>query len=158
MGTFRAYLSVLTAAVVVFVSTPAVPHVMHVPFFSDSAPNSPSGTPSGPGAIASIAVRNTLGQEVTMFLVYWQQDPAGEPVMQQAVSFELAAFSTVAFRPAADDPNEGAGRSVPNMLAGLGTDGGVDIIWIGGPEMASTLLGRYQQITSGSDFGYLLNY
>lgn len=152
----RTMFTILIAATVALVATPATPHVLRVPFFSDGGGNLENGIPQGGGVVASIGVRNTLGQEITMYLVYWQADPANEPVMQQAVSFELAAFEAVAFRPAKDDPNEGAGRAVPNMLSGLGSEGGVDIIWIGGPEMVSAIIGRYQQITSGSDFAYLL--
>jgi hypothetical protein len=152
----RTTLAILCAVTLLLASTSAVPHVIRVPFFTDSGGNLENGIPEDGGVVASIAVRNTLGQEITMYLVYWQADPANEPVMQQAVSFELAAFEAVAFRPVKDDPNEGAGRSVPNMLPGLGNEGGVDIIWIGGPEMTSAIIGRYQQITSGSDFAYLL--
>jgi len=152
----RTLITILIGTTVALASTSAVPHVLRVPFFTDSGGDLVDGVPVGGGVVASIAVRNTLGQDINMYLVYWQADPAGAPVMQQAVSFELAALGAVAFRPVADDPAEGAGEGVPNMLPGLGTEGGVDIIWIGGPEMASAIIGRYQQITSGSDFAYLL--
>lgn len=152
----RTLITIFIGTTVALASTPAVPHVLRVPFFSDSGGDLENGIPEGGGVVASIGIRNTLGQNMTMYLVYWQADPAGEPVMQQAVSFSLAAFGAVAFRPVQDDPSEGAGQSVPNMLPGLGDEGGVDIIWIGGPELASAVIGRYQQITSGSDFAYLL--
>lgn len=148
--------SILAALAVALLPTSAVPHTLHVPFFSDGGGNMVNDIPQGGGVAASIGIRNTVGQDMTMYLVYWQADPAGQPVMQQAVSFTLAAFQAVAFRPVADDPNEGAGRAIPNMLPGLGSEGGVDIIWIGGPELASAVIGRYQQITAGSDFAHVL--
>ncbi len=152
----RTLIALLIATTVALASTPAVPHVIHVPFFSDGGGNLVGGIPQNGGVVASIAVRNTVGQELNMYLVYWQADPSNNPIMQQAVPFTLAAFEAVAFRPVKDDPAEGSGRAIPNMLPGLGSEGGVDIIWVGGPELASAVIGRYQQITSGTDFAYLL--
>ena len=76
--------------------------------------------------------------------------------MQQAVPYTLAAYGVVNFRPAKDDPVEADSRAVPNVLPGLGSSGSLQIIWIGGAETASAIVGRYQQVSSGSDMCHVL--
>ncbi len=135
---------------------PAVPHQLIVPFFKDDGGNIVDSVPPLGGVAGFVVVRNTRGESVTMYLVYTQADPSGAVVMQQAVPFTLAAYGVVNFRPTKNDPIEGDSRVVPNMLPGLGSEGSLTIIWVGGPEMVSALVGRYQQLSSGSDMDHVL--
>ena len=155
-ATLSRFSLLFTLCLCLFPSTPADPHQLIVPFFRDDGGNMVDSVPLLGGVAGFVAVRNTEGDPVTMYLVYSQQDPSGDVVMQQAVPFTLAAYAVVNFRPVKDDPVEGGSRAVPNVLPGLGDAGSLTIIWIGGPEMASALVGRYQQITSGSDMCHVL--
>jgi len=134
----------------------AVPHQLQVPFFQDDGGQMSNHLPTLGGAAAFIAVFNTRGEEITMYLVYSQEEPSGSVIMQQAVSYKLAAYEAVIFRPVKDDPVEGRGRAVPNVLPGLGANGSLQIIWIGGPEMASAISGRFRQISLSGDMGHVL--
>ncbi len=147
---------VITLGLCFIAAVPATPHQLSVPFFRDDGGNMVNSVPTLGGVAGFVAVKNTLGDPVTMYLVYTQSDPSGGVVMQQAVSFTLAAYAVVNFRPAKDDPVEGDSRAVPNVLPGLGGSGSLTIIWIGGPEMVSALVGRYHQVSSGSDMCHVL--
>lgn len=149
--------SLASFTIALAVSLPAVPHVLQVPFFrDDGGAMTPEGPTGGIGAAAFITARNTSGDPITLYLVYQQPDPSGGVVMQQAVPYTLAAYGVVNFRPAKDDPVEADSRAVPNVLAGLGSSGSLQIIWIGGPEAASAIVGRYHEVSNGRDMGHVL--
>ena len=143
-------------ALCLFPAAPADPHQLIVPFFRDDGGPMIDSVPALGGVAGFVTVRNTEGHTVTMYLVYSQQDPLGNVLMQQAVPFTLAAYQVVNFRPVKDDPVESDGRAVPNVLPGLGGQGSLTIIWIGGPETVSSLVGRYQEVSAGNDMCHVL--
>ena len=98
----------------------AVPHQLSVPFFRDDGGHMVDSVPSLGGIAGFVTVRNTHGDPVTMFLVYSQSDPTGSVVIQQAVSFSLAAYSVVHFRPVQDDPVEGGSRATHFVRCPIG--------------------------------------
>jgi len=155
-ATISRWLLPLALGICLFAAAPADPHQLIVPFFRDDGGNMVDSVPQLGGVAGFVTVRNTEGNPVTMYLVYSQQDPNGDVVMQQAVPFTLASYAVVNFRPVKDDPVEGGSRSVPNVLPGLGGAGSLAIVWIGGPETVSSLIGRYQQVSSGSDMCHVL--
>lgn len=149
-------LVVLVLAAAVIAPMPADSHMLTVPLFQDDGGVIVGGAPPNLGVAGFVVVRNLRDEPITMYLVYSQMDPAGDVEVQQAVSFTLGAFRVVSFRPVGDDPVENVGRAVPNMLPGLGGKGSLEIIWIGGPEMAKGLIGRYQQFNSLNEFAHVL--
>jgi hypothetical protein len=146
----------LAFALAVIAPAPADPHQLVVPLFRDDGGNLVNSVPDLGGVAGFVTVRNLRDETIVMYLVYSQMDPAGEAVVQQAVSFRLGAFRVVNFRPVQDDPVENVGRGVPNMLPGLGAEGSLQIIWIGGPEMVQALIGRYQQLSAANEFAHVL--
>jgi hypothetical protein len=133
----------------------AFPHSLAVPFFRDNGGTMENAGPTEGGA-ALISVANTRDEPITMYIVYGQKDGAGGYVIQQAVPYQLGAKEFLRWRPAQDDPAEGVGRRVPNVLAGLGAFGSVTIYWIGGDDMTGAIVGQYREFTSGSAMMHVL--
>jgi hypothetical protein len=154
-GRFPRRIVVVAALLCLFVGDTAAPHTMTVPFFRDEG--SVIGD-SGPetGAAGFITVKNMLDEPVTFYLVYAQNDPSGDAQLQQATEYTIGGNGAVSWRPVQDDPAEGEGRNVPNVLTGSGNYGSLVIYWIGGDEMDGALTGRYQEFTSGEAMMHVL--
>jgi hypothetical protein len=150
----RAFLAAAAIAVV-FVGDSAAPHSLTVPFFRDEGSTMGSNGPQT-GAAGVITVTNTRNQPITMHLVYALNDVTGDAQVQQARSYDLDPRESVSWRPSQDDPAEGSGRFVPNVLPGSGNFGSVAIYWIGGPEMTGALVGRYLEFSSSRSMMHVL--
>lgn len=113
---------------------------------------------SGPvnGGAGLITVTNTRTEPITMYLVYGQNDHDNGVAIQQAVPYTLGPKRTVSWRPVQSDPAEAEGRSVPDMLPGLGNFGSVVIYWVGGDEMSGALVGQYREFTSSRAMMHVL--
>ena len=134
----------------------AMPHTLTVPFFRDEGSTMGQSGPQT-GAAGVISVRNTRDVPVDIYLVYAINDVTGDANVQQATApYTLPARGSVSWRPAQDDPAEGEGRNVPNVLAGSGNFGSVTVYWIGGDEMAGALVGRYHEFTSSRAMMHVL--
>ena len=134
----------------------AFSHSLTVPFFRDEGGTMANSGPANGGGAALVSVTNTRPVPITMYLVYGQHDADGGTVLQQAVPYTLGAKASVTWRPVQDDPAEGAGRAVPNVLSGLGDFGSVVIYWIGGDEMSGALVGQYREFTSSRAMMHVL--
>lgn len=145
----------MATAVALALAGAASPHSLTVPFFKDNGGDVQNASP-GTGSAAFITVRNTRDEPVTMFLVYAQSDPQGNVVLQPAVAYTVEANTVLNFRPVQDDPVEGIGQGVPNMMPGLGDFGSLSIYWVGGAEMKNALIGKYREFTSSRDMMYVL--
>ena len=143
------------AGLLAITSNAVFAHSLTVPFFRDDAPPLAGGAPTS-GSAGFIAVSNTTDTVVTMYVVYSQMNHNDDIIVQEASGFPLEPGRAISWRPIQDDPGEGAGRDVDNVLLGLGPRGSAQIIWLrdeGGP---GALAGRYVEITSVGAFAHVL--
>ena len=143
------------AGLIAFTSNAVFAHSLTVPFFRDDAPPLSGGAPAS-GSAGFISLSNTTDNVVTMYVVYFQRNHNDDIVFQQASGFDLDPRQGVSWRPIQDDPREGQGRLVENVLLGLGPEGSAWIIWLrdeGGPK---ALAGRYVELTSAGAFAHVL--
>ena len=129
-------------------------HTLAVPFFSDNAPNLQGGAVST-GNAGFIGVMNTSSAPVLVDVTY-TFDIDGELVSQVPQRFQLAPLQGVSWRPVKDDPAEGFGRFVPNVLPEGKSFGSATISWRGGEFGANTLTGRYVQYAPNGAFAHVL--
>ncbi len=137
------------------VAAVAWPHSLSVPAFRDDGDVIANGSADG-GNAAFIALKNTTGDALTIYIVYIQPDNQGQTVPQAAVPFTLQPKQQITWRPVQSDPIEGAGRAVPDTLAGSAPVGSIQIIWIGGPDMKDAVVGRYVELSPRGDMAHVL--
>lgn len=130
-------------------------HSLTVPGFRDDGDVISNGA-TGSGNAAFIALKNTTDQALTIYIVYTQPDNQGQMVPQAAIPFTMQAKQQINWRPATDDPIEGAGRAIPNTLSGSEPEGSIEIIWIGGPAMKDAIIGRYVELSPRGDMAHVL--
>ena len=136
-------------------SNAVVAHSLSVPFFRDDAPPLSGGAPTS-GSAGFISVSNTTDNVVTMYVVYFQKNNNNDIIFQQASGIDLEPRQGISWRPVKDDPSEGPGRIVENVLLGLGSEGSARIIWLRSEGGPGALAGRYVELTSASAFGHVL--
>ena len=144
----------LTATLLSVAAIGAAAHSLAVPFFADNAPNLQGGTVSQ-GVAGFIGLMNTSSAPVLVDVTY-VFDSGGTTVSQTPQRFQLQPLQGVSWRPYKDDPTEGNGRLVPNILPGGQPFGAAKITWRGGEFGANTLTGRYVQISTTGSFAHIL--
>lgn len=136
-------------------SNAVLAHSLSVPFFRDDAPPLSGGAPTS-GSAGFISVSNTTDNVVTMHVVYFQKNNNDDIVFQQASDFDLSPRQGISWRPIQDDPSEGPGRMVENVMLDLGFEGSARIIWLRSEGGPGALAGRYVEFTSTSAFAHVL--
>jgi DNA-binding beta-propeller fold protein YncE len=86
------------------------------PFYLDNGTNLSGGMPTS-GVAAFIGVKNMSAKSITLTITYTSGD--GTDVTPANNIFVMAPNQGVSWRPAADDPTEGAGQAVPNLTGGF---------------------------------------
>jgi len=122
-----------------------------VPFYLDDAPESGPWPPDTDNIMSFIGVKNLSATPVTVTVRYWDvfgddwvdySDPLGN-------TRELGAYSTVSWRPVADDDREGVGKAWPNVTPDMPRQTGSAVITASGP-----IVGRLTAICANSQSAY----
>ncbi len=86
------------------------------PFYLDNGDLLAGSMPST-GVATFIGVKNMSAKSITLTITYTSGD--GTDVTPANNTFVMAPNQGVSWRPAADDPTEGAGQAVPNLAGGF---------------------------------------
>jgi len=130
-------------------------HTLAVPFFSDSAGLLQQGGLTT-GNAGFIGLKNTTSSSIVIDIVYLYQDDQGFIVRQPPQKYTMQPNIGISWRPFSDDPAEGPGRAVPNVLAGGKPAGSALISWHGGTLGKNSLTGRYVQLSNASAFAHAI--
>lgn len=155
IGVSSMRINLALAGILVTLSSVALAHSLSVPFFRDDAPPLGDTTPTS-GSAGIISAYNTSDRVVEMHVVYSQMNNDGEPIFQQSRPFQLGPRQAVSWRPIQNDPAEGLGLGVPNLILGLGNIGSADIVWLDADGGPGTLVGRYAELSASGAFAHVL--
>jgi len=86
------------------------------PFYLDNGANLSGSMPSS-GVAAFIGVKNMSARSITLTITYTSAD--GVDFTPASNTVVLGPNQALSWRPAADDPAEGAGQAVPNITGGF---------------------------------------
>lgn len=141
--------------IIALTSSAVFAHSLTVPFFRDDAPPLAGGVPAS-GSAGFISVSNTTDTMVTMYVVYSQKNHNDDVIFQQASGFDIDPGRGISWRPIQNDPGEGEGQGVANVVLGLGPRGSAQIIWLRSEGGPGALAGRYVEITNAGAFAHVL--
>lgn len=143
------------AGILAITSGAAFAHSLSVPFFKDDAPPLSGGAPDS-GSAGFISVSNTTDNVITMYVVYFQKNHNEDMIFQEASDFDLDPGQGISWRPIQDDPAEGQGQAVGNVILGLGDEGSAKLIWLQAEGGPTALVGRYTEYSNSGAFAHVL--
>jgi hypothetical protein len=143
-----------TIATLLTMASLADGHTLAVPFFADSAGLLQQGISSGTAGF--IGLKNQTSSSIVIDIVYMYRDDNGDTVRQPPQKYTLQPNIGISWRPFSDDPAEGPGRAVPNVLPGGKPAGSAIISWRGGALDGKSLTGRYVQLSSDGSFAHVI--
>ena len=136
---------------------------LSVPWFVDNAPvaNKVPGVASGVTGL--VTLKNTTGAPITAQITYFAQDGTNLGPNGADATFSIAADSSLAFRPVANDPDsvgggqEGPqGLAVPNRPTPDGKKNGALVVqWPGDPTDIQGQVAYFQTTIDPSRGGYV---
>lgn len=143
------------AGLLALTSNAVFAHSLSVPFFKDDAPPL-SGSAPDSGSAGFISVSNTTDNVIKMYVVYFQKNRNDDVIFQEAGDFDLDPGQGISWRPIQDDPAEGQGQAVGNVILGLGNEGSAQLIWLQAEGGPAALVGRYTEYSNSGAFAHVL--